>query len=198
MAKDVVEPVEVRSAEAVPATPGGWEIWFFILGEMVIFSVYFGVYAYRRGLDASAFRDAQDELSAAVGALNTLILLTSSVFVVLAMRSLHDADRVRARRYVVAAAACGVAFGVVKAFEWSDKIAHGMTIHSSEFSTFYFMLTGIHAGHVALGLGALGLVWSHLGTKGGVNAQAVESAAIYWHLVDLLWIVIFPLLYLAK
>src|SRR5216684_8022082 len=90
--------------------PGGWEIWFFVLGEMSIFAVFFGVYAYQRGLAPEAFWDGQQHLDRNVGALNTVLLLTSSLFVVLAVQSARTGDRARSANMIVLAGICGLGF----------------------------------------------------------------------------------------
>jgi nitric oxide reductase NorE protein len=178
--------------------PGGWEIWFFVLGEMTIFAVFFGVYAYQRGLAPGTFWDGQQHLDRNVGALNTVLLLTSSLFVVLAVQSARAGDRTRSANMIVLAGICGLGFVFVKAFEWSTKIAAGFTLASSEFSSYYYMLTGIHLGHVLTGLTVLTVLWSHLRRTQQPNFVLLESAAIYWHMVDLLWVLLFPLLYLMR
>ena len=94
--------------------------------------------------------------------------------------------------------ACGVLFILIKAYEWSAKIAQGHTMPSNEFFMFYYMLTGVHLFHVGLGLLILGIVVRELRNPRKQRMSMVESGATYWHMVDLLWIVIFGLLYVMR
>jgi nitric oxide reductase NorE protein len=92
----------------------------------------------------------------------------------------------------------GVAFILIKAYEWTTEVRHGFTMPSSDFFMFYFMLTGVHLFHVALGLLILGIVVRELRNPRKRRTSMVESGGIYWHMVDLLWIVIFGLLYVMR
>jgi nitric oxide reductase NorE protein len=198
IAREMTSRLRSEESNRRSEIPGGWEIWFFVLGEMTIFAVSFAVYAYQRGLAPEAFWEGQQHLGRNVGALNTVLLLTSSLFVVIAVQSARAGDRARSANMIVLAAICGLGFALVKAFEWSTEIAAGFTLASSEFSSFYYMLTGIHLGHVLTGLTVLTVLWNHLRRTGEPNFVLVESGAIYWHMVDLLWVILFPLLYLMR
>jgi nitric oxide reductase NorE protein len=135
------------------------------------------------------------------GVLNTLLLLTSSLFVALAVKSARSSHASRAAPVLIALAmACGVGFVVVKGFEWSDKVAAGHTLGSNDFFMFYFMYTGIHLLHVLVGLLVLTLLLlvtrrPHLDAG---SIRVIEAGGIFWHLVDLLWVFLFALFYLLK
>jgi nitric oxide reductase NorE protein len=94
----------------------------------------------------------------------------------------------------------GSGFAVTKAFEYGAKISHGITLLSNEFFTFYFFLTGLHFFHFLVGMGVLAMLWFRAGREApdGPLCGWIESGGIYWHMVDLLWIVLFPLLYLLR
>ena len=107
-------------------------------------------------------------------------------------------DYERATRLTVGGGLCGVAFILLKVYEWSSKISQGMTFPSNDFFMFYYLLTGVHLFHVALGLVFLGVVFFELRNPKMRRVSMVEMGATYWHLVDLLWVVIFALLYVMR
>jgi nitric oxide reductase NorE protein len=107
-------------------------------------------------------------------------------------------DHGAAVRLTVAGGASGVLFVALKAYEWWSEVAAGHTMSSGEFFRFYYMLTGVHLFHVALGLLILGIVVRELRRPHRRRMSMVESGAVYWHMVDLLWIVIFGLLYVMR
>jgi nitric oxide reductase NorE protein len=171
--------------------------WAFILIECATFSAYFIVYMLYRMHDPATFAQSQLELSSTYGLVNTLILLASSWQVA---RSVHSA---RARQYDAAwrqaalTVALGVAFIGSKLSEWSSEIRAGHTFESNDFFAFYFFLTGIHVVHVLVGFVFMGVALYKLRER-DVASEALEIAAIYWHMVDFLWVVIFALLYVMR
>ena len=186
--------------EARRHLPGEVGVWIFIFGDMMIFSLFFLVYLYYRNLDIETFTASQVLLNQNLGAINTILLLTSSWFVAM---GLHFARRKGTRasaRLFFLAFLCGVGFGVVKFFEWGAKISAGHTLTSSEFFMYYYIFTGVHFLHVIIGM----LVLLFLVQKARKDHCAAgdisiyESGGAYWHMVDLLWIVLFPLLYLVR
>lgn len=186
------------SGQHVPGEPG---IWVLLFGDMAVFTVLFAVYLSRRGQSPELFAQSQDTLNRTFGALNTVVLLTSSllvVFAVLAMRS--ERWRHLALRLTIAGIAVGSCFVVIKVFEYTEKIAAGITPSTNEFYMYYFVLTGLHLFHVIVGLAVL-LVLCVLARKPAparTHVAFVEGGACFWHMVDLLWIVIFPLLFLVR
>jgi nitric oxide reductase NorE protein len=136
-------------------------------------------------------------LSQGAGILNTILLLTSSWFVALCVNATRARDFKTASRFLQLGFVLGVAFMVVKAGEWYVKIHAGLPELTHEFFLYYFMFTGLHVTHVALGLVLLVLVWREL-RRTQPRAAFVEVGATYWHMVDSLWIVIFALLYLMR
>ncbi len=176
-------------------------IWMFILGDMMVFSLLFCVFIYYRSLDVNGFLLSQAQLNIHYGALNTLILLTSSLFVVMAVESARVNRTDLIARFLLAAIICGTAFLVLKVLEYSEKIAQGHTLLSDDFFMFYFVLTGIHLLHLLVGM--LVLIYLFLRSRQVTDEKddgllLLEGGACYWHMVDLLWIVLFPLLYLMK
>ena len=137
-----------------------------------------------------------------IGAINTLVLLTSSLFVALAVQSARNGEGAAARRLIVAAFAGGAVFVVNKPIEWIDKVRHGHVPQSDNFFQLYYMMTGLHLLHVLVGMVVLVFLWR---LAGGVHRRPtarqvrfLENGATYWHLVDLIWLVLFALFYLVK
>ncbi|WP_313802406.1 cytochrome c oxidase subunit 3 [Sphingobium sp.] len=180
--------------------PGEEGVWLFIFGDMLFFAVFFVTFNYYRAHDVALYTRSQLQLNQALGLANTLILLTSSWCVVQSLRAFRS-ERIATSKYLLAGAGVlGMAFIVSKAIEWSDKFRHGITVETNEFFMFYFMFTGIHLIHVIIGLGVLAYLYRTVGARSSHAARLVtlEGGAAFWHLVDMLWVVLFALLYLMR
>lgn len=173
-------------------------IWVMILGDMTNFMVGFAYYGYLRNDAMSLFRQSQETLSIPIGATNSLIMLFSSWLMVLALSSVRRGKFQLASNFVLAALACGIAFTVLKAWEFSQKADAGIHFLTNDFYTLYYTLTGLHFTHVVVGTGLLACYAYILRYRTMTPGKVFyfETAAIYWHMVDLLWIVIFTLMYL--
>ena len=186
--------------EAKNYLPGEIGVWVFILGDMMMFALLFIVFIYYRGQDVSLFSASQTTLNQAYGAFNTLLMLSSSWFVALAIHSARKNLGTMGARFFVLAFSCGLAFVVVKIFEYGENFRAGITITTNDFYMYYFMLTGIHLIHVLIGLGVLTFLWST--SRSAVlderDIGVLESGACFWHMVDILWIVLFALFYLMR
>lgn len=203
-ASEVIGPPEVAEARTsaprrhVPGEPG---IWVLLFGDMLVFTVLFVVYLSRRGEDRELFAQSQDELNRNFGAINTLVLLTSSVLVVYAVHALRS-ERLRrlAPRLTLAGFAVGLCFILIKVLEYHEKISAGFTPSTNEFFMYYYVLTGLHLAHVVIGLGVLLALWRIARHSSPSRTQIAffEGGGCFWHMVDLLWIVIFPLLFLVR
>jgi nitric oxide reductase NorE protein len=182
----------------VPGEPG---IWVLLFGDMLVFAVLFAVYLHARGPKHELFASSQDALNRNFGAINTLVLLTSSLLVVFAGRALRSQKwRHLAQHLTLAGAAVGVCFVVIKLIEYHEKISAGITPSTNEFFMYYYVLTGLHLAHVIVGLLVL-VALSRLARKPDPTATHLaffEGGSCFWHMVDLLWIVIFPLLFLVR
>jgi nitric oxide reductase NorE protein len=180
--------------------PGETGIWVFIFGDMMVFAIMFATYLYYRGKDATLFNASQQQLNPDFGLVNTLLLLASSLLVVLAVGVVRAGTRRPAQPLILGAIGCGVAFSLLKVVEYSGKLDAGITPQTNQFFMFYFVLTGLHWFHLAIGLAVLGYMYfSARRTSLDVKQFAwFEGAGCYWHMVDLLWIVLFPLLYLVN
>ncbi|KAA9160468.1 cytochrome c oxidase subunit 3 family protein [Amycolatopsis acidicola] len=181
----------------VPGEPG---IWLFIFGDMCVFAVFFAVFLRARMQEPALFAQSRPELSIALGTVNTVVLLTSSLCVALGVRAYRRSERTTAVRLFTGAMGCGAGFLVIKLVEYATKLAAGITPATNTFFLYYFIFTAIHAVHVVLGLGGLTVLRAFAGkhTRGVHDLRVVEIGATFWHMVDLLWIVLFPLFYLAS
>jgi nitric oxide reductase NorE protein len=180
--------------------PGEAGVWVLIFGDMIVFGVFFVTYAVYRSQNPSLYDHAQQLMSQVFGVTNTVLLLSSSWFVALAVRRTRLGRSTLAPVLFALAFACGVGFSVMKFLEYGEKIRAGLTLNTNEFYTFYYMFTGIHFVHVLIGMAVL--VYLGFISRREVLTEAdmtmLESGASFWHLVDILWIVLFTLLYLMK
>ncbi|MBI2799259.1 MAG: cytochrome c oxidase subunit 3 family protein [Gammaproteobacteria bacterium] len=181
----------------LPGEPG---VWVFILGDMLMFAAFFVVFVYYRRQDVPLFVHSQSTLNQHFGAINTLLMLTSSWFVALAIHSARAHVAKLCSRFFVLAFLCGLGFVVIKFFEYREKIHAGIMLTTNDFYMYYYMFTGLHLMHVLIGMGVLTYLTSI--ARGGdfqaKNLNVLESGASFWHMVDILWIVLFALLYLMK
>jgi nitric oxide reductase NorE protein len=180
--------------------PGEAGFWIFILGDMTLFAAIMLVFLWDRRMQPEAFNEAAHQLLQPIGAVNTLVLLLSSYLVVRALIA-HRAGRYSsAVHLVLGAIGCAAVFVGLKAVEYSSEFSSGHTPASGTFFTFYFILTGLHLLHVVVG-SALLLAWKGTLTRGRpwtTVQRFIEGIASYWHMVDLLWVAIFALVYLVS
>ncbi|MFT3792300.1 MAG: cytochrome c oxidase subunit 3 family protein [Rudaea sp.] len=179
--------------------PGVEGVWVFIFADMAVFAVMFGCFMADRRQNLELFEASRQALNLDFGGINTLILLTSSMLVVLAIDAIKQGRQRLASNFFGLAAACGAAFIVCKAFEYSQKFDAGIGLQSNDFFMYYFIMTGMHLGHVAVGTVIVAvLAFRSRFVPEGVSLAAGEGGATYWHMVDLLWVCMFPLLYLVR
>lgn len=191
--------LEVAPARPAKRLPGEEGIWAFVLGDMVMFSLFFGTFLFYRNEQIELFKQSQMLLNQHYGVVNTLLLLTSSWFVATAVVLYRRNDTVAAARMIGPAFFCGVGFVIIKIIEFSEKFQADITLTTNDFFILYFMFTGIHLVHVLVGLGVLFYVWRTVRrTPDGSGVRTLENGATFWHMVDLLWIILFPLIYLLR
>jgi nitric oxide reductase NorE protein len=198
-----VPPVACPERVEGPTLRGDLAVWVFILAELLAFGVFFLAYAFARARHPAEFDAAQAALDRQAGALNTLLLVSSSALVAHAVALIRSATAQASRHAahsLLGAIACGLGFIVVKGHEYATHFAAGMELSSSTFSMFYLGLTGFHFFHVLLGLAVLSVLWRQTarGAYTATNANGLESGAAYWHMVDLVWLVLFPLVYVMR
>jgi nitric oxide reductase NorE protein len=180
--------------------PGVDGVWVFIGADAVIFAILFGSFMQDRLHNPAMFEASRQTLNLNLGGIDTLILVTSSWAVALAVQAIKRDLVDRVPRYLLGGVLTGLMFVVSKSIEYFQKFAHGITPATDGFYMWYFTLTGIHLAHVLLGTSLLTYVWisSRRGAYSSSHRVVPECVASFWHLVDLLWIVLFPLLYLLK
>jgi len=177
--------------------PGDLAIWFVIFAELLTFGIFFLAYGFTRANHVALFDATQQLLDRRTGAINTVLLITSSYFVVRAVAAVKADDSPRAARWLLAAMVLGFGFIVLKLGEFAQSFAAGITLSTNTFYMFYLSLTAFHFMHVVVGLLVLGII-AHKAWVGGYGASdhaGVETGASYWHMVDMVWIVLFPLVY---
>lgn len=182
-----------RSAAGIPT--GRLAVWWVVVSEIVIFGGLLASYIMHR-LAHVEWADQAANTNIWIGAFNTFVLLTSSLSAVLGHKAAEEGDGPKAARMLVLTMLGGVVFVTVKSFEWMNEISHGYTIFSNTFWSFYYTAAGLHACHVIAGVIIMGIVAAD--AYRGRELHRVELIGIYWHFVDLVWIFLFPLLYIAK
>lgn len=195
----VIEKPEQTTATRA-RIPGEEGIWVFVLGDMMVFALFFATFMYSRGKNPEAFAAAHSSLSISLGTLNTVLLLTSSLLVAIGVSRVLTGRCGEAPRLFTGALACGLGFVVVKIVEWTHLFAAGKGVGSGEYFAYYFTFTGIHLGHVIIGLAILGRM-SVLARRSAPTdklRRSCETGGIFWHMVDLLWVVLFALFYLVR
>jgi nitric oxide reductase NorE protein len=195
----------VSGAAAPPTTlerriPGEPGVWIFLFGDMLVFGAFFATFMYQRSLAPELFDASRRTLSTGIGLTNTLVLLSSSLFVVTAIRAIRSSERHAARWLLVGAIGCGLTFVALKAVEYTAMVTEGNTANANAFYLYYFILTSLHLLHVLIGIVVLILLWTQAchAELSDTRMSVIEGGACFWHLVDLLWIVLFPLLYLVS
>ncbi len=186
-------------------------MWLFLVTEVMLFGVLFAGYGLLNYLYPEMFREAHHHLNKVMGAVNTVVLLVSSLTMALAIGFIQRNQVGKSKAMLWITLFCALMFLVIKYFEYKEKISHGIlpgiffnahdfkAPNAALFFSFYFVMTGTHGIHVLIGMGAISWILWRMG-RGDFNAHkygAVEFVGLYWHIVDLIWIFLFPLLYLV-
>ena len=183
-------------------------MWLFLFTEILLFGGMFLLYAIYRDVHTAEFHEAGTEMNVVIGAVNTIILLTSSLTMALSISAIKKGAKKNSILLQAATVILGIAFLVNKYFEWSDHIHHGFYPNAPEllamshgkilFFGLYYVMTGIHALHVIVGIGVIAcmVVFTQQGKITSKNPIRLENTGLFWHLVDVIWIYLFPLFYL--
>ncbi|MEN8215106.1 MAG: cytochrome c oxidase subunit 3 family protein [Pseudomonadota bacterium] len=180
--------------------PGDFAIWIFIFAELLVFGIFFIAYAFARSYDVELFNASQSTLTREFGAINTIVLITSSFFVVRAVAAIKNDSSQICVNWLGAALFMGAIFLVIKMIEFYGKFSEGINMSTNTFYMFYLSLTFFHFMHVILGMVILTAILFKA-RQGGYSAKdhtGVETGASYWHMVDLVWIILFPLIYIIR
>ncbi len=177
--------------------PGDLAMWFFILAELTVFAIFFIGFAISEQQEPHLFSQGKEQLHQIAGLINTIALITSSFFVALALNAIHKNEGSKAGYLLIAAKSVALIYVAVKIWEYTFLFSKGLDIETNTFYTLYFMITMFHLMHVLLGMCIL-VCMAKKSFVGGYTNESIagfESGAAYWHMVDLLWIILFPLIY---
>lgn len=198
------EPWRSLTRQRQAATLG---MWFFLMSEMLFFGALFMAFSFSRVLSPEAFAEGARHTEIGYGAANTVVLVTSSLTITLAVRAADVLQRKLTGVFLAMTAGLGVLFLIIKGFEYRADLeqhlfpgANFALGHNAAqiFWAFYWAMTGIHAIHLAIGVAlVLRLVWLLRRNRISPRSPQFEVASLYWHLVDAFWIVLFPVLYVA-
>lgn len=198
-----------KGAAHQPAEAG---VWVFLLADMCVFAMYFAVFAWDKRAHPEQFAHGQASLNTYLAAFNTIALLVSSYFMASAVHAARTGAKGTCARYLELTSLCGVAFLIAKTVEYTSKISAGAHIATNVFYRDYFCFTGLHMMHLVTGLGLLLYTLYALRSAApeaqdersdapagdlGVKVSFVDGVGLYWHMVDLLWVVLFTLIYLV-
>lgn len=180
--------------------PGGILIWIVILVELVTFAAGLIIFSIQRVANPELFYNSGQLLFQELALANTVILITGGYFMAMAVTKLKDGDNKKSSFWTLAAIATGIAFLILKSFEYYQKLEHGISLDYNSFFTFYWLLTGFHYLHVLIA--TLILVAVYFKIKTGKYSKDdfldVESSAAFWHMCDLVWLMLFAVIYLLN
>lgn len=190
------------TSQQVGARDGGWGgldelpgdpmMWVLIFSELAVFGLLLGSFSVARAVNPSVFADGQELLDPDLAGLNTLVLLTSGWAAARGTVAARSLRRVACRLWLALAIALGGAFVALKLLEYDREIGAGASLETSTFFTLYFLLTGFHLLHVVLGMVIMAVVQRR------AAPAAVETGASFWHMVDFVWVLMFPIVYLVR
>ena len=183
-------PARASIPETTTQLPGELLMWVLILSELAVFGAGLLAFLAVRLTDPQGFAEAQTHLHRTGAAVNTLLLVTSGWLAALATDAAKTGQKSRLRWLLAGAIFLGAGFLALKASEYSDLFAQGISTEAHAFFTFSFLLTGFHAAHVLAGMALLAL------TGWLASPRSVETGAAFWHMVDLVWVLLFPVVYL--
>jgi len=183
-----------------PHLPGDLAMWFFILAELTVFAIFFLGFAVTRQLYPDMFLRGQAYLHPVAGGINTIALISSSCLVALSLNAIKQLRRDYAAALLGGAMLMASVYLGVKSWEYSQLLHLGFGLSTNTYFTLYFFITAFHFMHVILGMIILGFmaVKTKNGGYQGASLSGFEAGACYWHMVDLVWIILFPLLYVIN
>lgn len=172
--------------------PGHPMMWILIISELLVFGGAFVAFAGARIGAPELFATSQASLDRLAGTINTMVLLTSGLAAALAVHARAAGSITRARTWLAVAALLGVVFLAVKIVEYRDKAAAGIGFDTNAFFTLYYLTTGFHALHVVAGILILAIVAAK------PSLENIETGTAFWHMVDLIWVLLLPVIYLMR
>jgi len=190
--------INKQNTNSIYYPPGGILIWFLIILEIFTFLGATLIFVYYRHNSPEEFAQSKTLLNPILGTINTIILITSGLFIALSINKLRENNYRKSSLYILFGVTLGVLFLIIKGYEFYHKLDSGIGFNYNNFFTFYWLMTGFHFVHVLFGVGLLAYMYKAVKKK-KYNAEHmfdVEASATYWHMCDLIWILIFPILYL--
>ncbi len=188
---------EVKDHKNIFYPPGGILIWIIIFLELITFGIALIALVFYSKEDPTLFHDSRLQLNITFGTINTVFLLTSGFFMANTVHELKQNHQLKAQKYLLITMLFGVLFLVLKLVEYNAKLDAGLTMGSNTFFTFYWMLTLFHVIHVIVGLVILISVYIGINKKNSTTKmEDVEASAAFWHMCDLIWLLLFPVIYL--
>ncbi|MEP1094768.1 MAG: cytochrome c oxidase subunit 3 [Cyclobacteriaceae bacterium] len=177
--------------------PGGILIWIIIFIELITFGIALITMVYYGEQEPILFRDSRLQLNVTFGTINTVLLLTSGFFMANTVHELKQESIPKAKKHLLATMLFGVLFLVLKGIEYDSKIDEELLLSTNTFFTFYWMLTLFHVLHVIVGLIILVAVFFGMLKENSIpKMEDVEAGAAFWHMCDLIWLLLFPVIYL--
>lgn len=192
-------PTAVKQSPVEEILPGDLAMWVFILMELTVFALFFVSFAVIKSLEPEMFKLGQDTLHPVIGVTCTLALITSSYFVALAVISIKQSESKKTQRWLTVSILTACIYLVAKTWEYIELGSTGFDLSTNIFYTFYFFTTFFHFMHVILGMIILIYltVQTSKDTYSSDNHDGFEAGACYWHMVDLVWIILFPIIYVV-
>lgn len=177
--------------------PGGILMWIIIFLELITFGMALVAFVYYGNQETELFHQSRLQLNTVFGAINTIFLLSSGLFIAAAVHEFKEKSIHKSAFYIKLAMLGGVLFILLKSIEYYHKIVNGISLDTNMFYTFYWLLTGFHLIHVIVGLVILGSTYYGITKKySDTTVEDVEASAAFWHMCDLIWLLLFPVLYL--
>lgn len=178
--------------------PGNMAVWILIYAEVTEFALFFIVFLIVRSHNPEIFQQGPAQLNTLAGVLNTLTLITSSFFMAKAVHAIKIGQKEQCLKWLWLVLAAGVVYCCIKTWEYHTNSVAGLTIRTNPYFSLYYYLTFNHLLHVLVGMATL--LWvtirAHFNAYSADDHEGLEGAACYWHMIDLVWIIIFPLLYI--
>ncbi len=192
-------PISERVLQGKPL-PGLLAAWVFIYIAFLEFTFFFAVFLVAKATHTDDFHQHTEHLNLYAGLANTLVLITSSLFVALAMQAIKEGNRNQCLLFFYLTMFCGLTYIGIKGYEYLWNQEMGITVRANPFYAVYYYITFNHLLHVLTGTCLMGLMilCLHLNVFDRENHEGLESAACYWHMIDLIWIIIFPLVYVLR
>lgn len=187
----MISEIDDRPWGTLSDLPGHPMMWVLILTEIVTFGLILAAFAVTGAVEPEIFAAGRAQLDPVLGGVNTLVLITSGWLAALAVEHRVGGRRGTARLLLAGAALLGCLFIILKIVEYASKIDAGVGMETSTFFTLYFLLTGFHLLHVVLGIIILAAVTRH------DSLENLRTGTAFWHMVDLIWVVMYPLIYLV-